>query len=349
MPALLALDLCAQAEHGPDGAAGRSPSPSGAFVVASPSCQRARPTAAERRRPAVALVPRPGLGSRSSLPTPSRPSTSSWPSPGPTRGSRPTASPGRLHRRRRGGRVRRLRGGGQPRAAHRAARRASGDRWALAPSAADVGFRRPASRGRGLAPRVAAIARAEGFPCMPGRPRREAPDDHGNCRIAATFRADEQNRDIHRKRDPDPALPRPRRRRVSVTTGVGFFDHMLELLGRHGRLGPARQRSGDLETGAHHTVEDVGIALGQALDQALGDRPGIRRYGYTAVPMDEALGDVRDRHLRPAPVPVRGRPARRSRSRGSTPSSPRSSSARWPRTRSSPFTSARATAPTPTT
>jgi imidazoleglycerol-phosphate dehydratase len=77
---------------------------------------------------------------------------------------------------------------------------------------------------------------------------------------------------------------------VEAETGLGFFDHMLELLGRHGRLGLRVRASGDLETGAHHTVEDVGIALGQALDEALGDRSGIRRYGYTAVPMDEALG-----------------------------------------------------------
>lgn len=77
---------------------------------------------------------------------------------------------------------------------------------------------------------------------------------------------------------------------VRVETGVGFFDHMLELLGRHGRLGLEVTASGDLETGAHHTVEDVGIALGQAIDKALGDRSGIRRYGYIAVPMDEALG-----------------------------------------------------------
>ena len=77
---------------------------------------------------------------------------------------------------------------------------------------------------------------------------------------------------------------------VSAKTGVGFFDHMLELLGRHGRLGLRVAASGDLETGAHHTVEDVGIALGQALDRALADRAGIRRYGYIAVPMDEALG-----------------------------------------------------------
>ena len=77
---------------------------------------------------------------------------------------------------------------------------------------------------------------------------------------------------------------------VSASTGVGFLDHMLELLGRHGRLGLRVQATGDLETGAHHTVEDVGIALGQAVDRALGDRAGIRRFGYAVIPMDEALG-----------------------------------------------------------
>jgi imidazoleglycerol-phosphate dehydratase len=77
---------------------------------------------------------------------------------------------------------------------------------------------------------------------------------------------------------------------IQVSTGVGFLDHMLELLARHGGLGLQLKASGDLATGAHHTTEDVGIALGQALDRALGDRAGIRRYGYMAVPMDEALG-----------------------------------------------------------
>jgi imidazoleglycerol-phosphate dehydratase len=77
---------------------------------------------------------------------------------------------------------------------------------------------------------------------------------------------------------------------VAVSSGVGFLDHMLELLARHGRLGLTVDASGDLDTGAHHTTEDVGIALGQALDRALGDRAGIRRYGYVVVPMDEALG-----------------------------------------------------------
>ena len=73
-----------------------------------------------------------------------------------------------------------------------------------------------------------------------------------------------------------------------IDTGVGFFDHMLDLLARHGRIGLGVTVQGDLETGAHHTVEDTGIVLGQALDQALGDRRGIRRYGHAVVPMDEA-------------------------------------------------------------
>jgi imidazoleglycerol-phosphate dehydratase len=71
-------------------------------------------------------------------------------------------------------------------------------------------------------------------------------------------------------------------------TGVGFLDHMLDLLARHGRLDLEVSAAGDLHTGAHHTVEDVGIALGQALDRALGDRSGITRYGSATVPMDEA-------------------------------------------------------------
>jgi imidazoleglycerol-phosphate dehydratase len=78
---------------------------------------------------------------------------------------------------------------------------------------------------------------------------------------------------------------------ASISTGVGFLDHMLDLLARHGRLGLDLQASGDLETGAHHTTEDVGICLGQAIDEALGDRQGIRRYGSALVPMDEALGE----------------------------------------------------------
>jgi imidazoleglycerol-phosphate dehydratase len=71
-------------------------------------------------------------------------------------------------------------------------------------------------------------------------------------------------------------------------TGVGFLDHMLDLLARHGRLDLDVAVTGDLETGAHHTVEDTGIVLGQALDAALGDRARIARYGHAVVPMDEA-------------------------------------------------------------
>ena len=78
---------------------------------------------------------------------------------------------------------------------------------------------------------------------------------------------------------------------AAISTGVGFLDHMLELLARHGRLGLRVEASGDLETGAHHTTEDVGIVLGQALDAALGDRAGIRRYGSASVPMDESLAE----------------------------------------------------------
>jgi imidazoleglycerol-phosphate dehydratase len=71
-------------------------------------------------------------------------------------------------------------------------------------------------------------------------------------------------------------------------TGVGFFDHMLDLLARHGGLELDVTATGDLHTGSHHTVEDVGICIGQALDRALGDRAGIVRYGHAVVPMDEA-------------------------------------------------------------
>jgi len=75
-------------------------------------------------------------------------------------------------------------------------------------------------------------------------------------------------------------------------TGVGFLDHMLDLLAKHSLFDLTVAATGDLETDQHHTVEDVGIALGQALDRALGDRAGIRRFGSAAVPMEEALAQV---------------------------------------------------------
>jgi imidazoleglycerol-phosphate dehydratase len=74
-----------------------------------------------------------------------------------------------------------------------------------------------------------------------------------------------------------------------VNTGVGFFDHMLALLARHSLIDLHVQASGDLHVDAHHTVEDVGICLGQALAQALGDKAGIGRYGSSTLPMDEVL------------------------------------------------------------
>jgi imidazoleglycerol-phosphate dehydratase len=72
------------------------------------------------------------------------------------------------------------------------------------------------------------------------------------------------------------------------STGVGFFDHLLDALARHAGLDLDVRAQGDLQTGTHHTVEDTGIVLGQALDEALGDRAGIQRFGQATVPMDEA-------------------------------------------------------------
>jgi imidazoleglycerol-phosphate dehydratase len=72
-------------------------------------------------------------------------------------------------------------------------------------------------------------------------------------------------------------------------TGVGFFDHMLELFARHGAFDLKVEAKGDLQVDPHHTVEDVGICLGQAIKQALGDKKGIRRYGHFTLPMEETL------------------------------------------------------------
>jgi imidazoleglycerol-phosphate dehydratase len=80
--------------------------------------------------------------------------------------------------------------------------------------------------------------------------------------------------------------------RASVTTGIGFLDHMLDLLARHSRIDISVKAKGDLHIDQHHTTEDVGIALGQAFKQALGDMKGITRYADVHVPMDEALTRV---------------------------------------------------------
>ena len=79
---------------------------------------------------------------------------------------------------------------------------------------------------------------------------------------------------------------------AAIATGVGFFDHMLTAVAKHGRLGLSVTCDGDTHIDDHHSVEDVGIVLGQALAEALGDKRGIERYGHAAVPMDETLARV---------------------------------------------------------
>src|SRR4029434_1916194 len=76
---------------------------------------------------------------------------------------------------------------------------------------------------------------------------------------------------------------------ADVATGVGFFDHMLTLLAKHAVIDLTVRATGDLHVDQHHTVEDVGICLGQAMKQALGDKAGIRRYGHFTLPMEETL------------------------------------------------------------
>ena len=79
---------------------------------------------------------------------------------------------------------------------------------------------------------------------------------------------------------------------AKLNTGIGFFDHMLDQIARHALIDIEIQAQGDLHVDGHHTVEDVGIALGQAVRQAVGDKKGIRRYGHAYVPLDEALSRV---------------------------------------------------------
>src|SRR3954466_10865516 len=89
--------------------------------------------------------------------------------------------------------------------------------------------------------------------------------------------------------------------KAAVRSGIGFFDHMLDLLPRHSLMDLSLDAKGDLDVDAHHTVEDVGIVLGQAIEKSLGDKRGIYRYGWAIVPMDESLAQVA--------IDLSGRPA----------------------------------------
>ena len=82
-----------------------------------------------------------------------------------------------------------------------------------------------------------------------------------------------------------------------LNSGIGFLDHMLEQISRHGLFDLIIKAEGDLHIDAHHTVEDIGITIGQAFMKAMGDRSGIRRYGHAYVPLDEALSRGRSRHF----------------------------------------------------
>ena len=107
----------------------------------------------------------------------------------------------------------------------------------------------------------------------PTRPR--------SARIARTTRETDVTVELHLDAAPGTE--------AEVSTGVGFFDHMLVLFARHGGLGLTVRATGDLDVDDHHTVEDVGLALGEALGEALGDKAYVARYGHAVVPMDEAL------------------------------------------------------------
>lgn len=80
--------------------------------------------------------------------------------------------------------------------------------------------------------------------------------------------------------------------KAELSSGLGFLDHMLDQIARHGMMDVSVQAKGDLHIDAHHTVEDIGITLGQAFAKAIGDKKGIRRYGHAYVPLDEALSRV---------------------------------------------------------
>jgi imidazoleglycerol-phosphate dehydratase len=115
---------------------------------------------------------------------------------------------------------------------------------------------------------------------------------------------------VTRETDVDVRFALDGRGKANVTTGIGFLDHMLDSLARHGLFDIDVKALGDLNVDDHHTVEDVGLALGQAFHQAIGDARGIRRMGHAIVPLDEALAmaalDISGRGFCDADIPLQG-------------------------------------------
>ena len=285
---LIALDLLAQAEHGPDSLLWLSspdeelreaviehverlapdrPSASDAYLQVMEHGAALRHRHLQRHRPGT---PRAG-GSRRG-------------------GACRSRSLGglRVRRRRRRHRVRRLRGRLEPRSAH-------GRRRAL-PVGALSGHLSTPDGSRILARRGAGPPRARRRGHRSRRGLSCARRINGAPRVSRTSQ-------IHRttgETDVQLSLDLDGTGAGERETGVGFFDHLLDAVARHGLLDLDVRVEGDLETGPHHTVEDTGIALGQAIDEALGERAGIRRFGHAVVPMDEARAS--------AAIDISGRP-----------------------------------------
>ena len=269
-PALVSIDLAAQAEHGtgtvvcavsPEpallDAIEIDPGDAVAALVDAPDLETALAFAEAFAPEHLELVGRRGGGARA---------------PHPHRR-------GAVRRARERDRLRRLRRGLEP---HPPDRRRRALRLAARPAPLPAAHERGADRPgrRSARPCGAPIARAEGFE-----------------RHAVSMEVRENGARVSRRADitretgetfVEMGLGLDGSGAGSRTTGVGFLDHMLDLVARHGRLDLDVAARGDLDTGAHHTAEDVGIVLGQALDRALGDRAGITRYGHAVVPMDEA-------------------------------------------------------------
>ena len=323
-PEWAALDLCAQAEHGAREPAGRGRGRGGTSSTRSPTATERlaalRPSVADR-----AAGARPGSrprATRSTLPTPSPPSTSS------------------CSRRTRSLLAERITTAGCV-FAGRCGATAFGDYAAgsnhVLPTGGAGRFSGPLGPGA-FRRRISTVEISEAAAASAGparrraRPRRGIPrprrvsDDQTMSSDSASRERKTAETQVRLSLDLDGGESRaPRPASASSTTCSTCSPATAQL-------GLEVEANGDLETGAHHTVEDVGIVLGQALDEALGDRAGIRRYGSAAGADGRVAGRVRDRHLRPAALRLRRRPAddldRRLRHRAGRGVLPRSSPTR---------------------